>query len=251
MANHERCEGAPPRELNRQPANRKLGLNWASTSNVHQHSRAQQLQRSGNGCTSSCQMYGAFRPFRTRCTCLQQLLTMGQCWHMGAELMRLFYYGRPLKGGCAAMQEYPKLEKQANWNVDTTPEPIEWDDLIAEALERGKAVPEVTWRQPGEDGAWEVGLLMSCCQTLELHSVNCLDPCFASVRFVLIDTTAHMVLAPLEPDTPVSPGPAPGSATFASAVSAIGRASVADLDVPQQLPLSCCCRRWWGRRTAS
>ena len=44
---------------------------------------------------------------------------------------------QPLMGGYAAMQEYPELQKQANWNVDTTPEPIEWDDLIAEALKRG------------------------------------------------------------------------------------------------------------------
>jgi hypothetical protein len=131
------------------------------------------------------------------------------------------------------------VQKQANWNVDTTPEPIEWDDLIAEALERGKAVPEVTWRQPGEDGAWEVELLISCCQMLETHSVDCFDHCFASARVVLTDTTAHMVLAPLEPDTPVSPSPAPGSPTFASpsAVSATGRASVVDLSAPQHFPL--------------
>ena len=58
--------------------------------------------------------------------------------------------------GVHVAQEYPELQKQANWNVDTTPESIEWDDLIAEALERGKEVPEVTWRQPGEDGAREV-----------------------------------------------------------------------------------------------
>lgn len=54
------------------------------------------------------------------------------------------------------LQEFPDLEKQANWNVDTAPEPVDWDGLIKEALERGRAVPEVTWRKPGEDGAREV-----------------------------------------------------------------------------------------------
>lgn len=72
--------------------------------------------------------------------------------------MHAVSYQRQLMGRSAAMQEYPELQKQANWNVDTTPEPVEWDDLIAEALKRGKEVPEVTWRQPGEDGAWEVRL---------------------------------------------------------------------------------------------
>ncbi len=61
-----------------------------------------------------------------------------------------------------ASQEYPTLEKQPNWNVDTTPEPPEWDALLHEVLERGKAVPEVTWRKPGEDGAREVDRSPKC-----------------------------------------------------------------------------------------
>lgn len=40
--------------------------------------------------------------------------------------------------------------------MDTAPKPVDWDGLIKEALERGKEVPEVTWRKPGEDGAREV-----------------------------------------------------------------------------------------------
>ncbi len=35
------------------------------------------------------------------------------------------------------------------------PEAVDWEALIAEVLERGKAVPEVDWCKPGEDAAME------------------------------------------------------------------------------------------------
>lgn len=44
------------------------------------------------------------------------------------------------------------------------PQPIVWDALIATALERGKAVPEVpaSLFKPGEDAALEVGCIVPC-----------------------------------------------------------------------------------------
>ena len=45
---------------------------------------------------------------------------------------------------------------QAAWEGAVKPEPVDWDGLLAEVLERGKAVPEVQWCQPGEDAAMEV-----------------------------------------------------------------------------------------------
>lgn len=36
------------------------------------------------------------------------------------------------------------------------PEAVDWDGLLAEALERGKDVPEVAWCQPGEDAGMGV-----------------------------------------------------------------------------------------------
>ena len=50
---------------------------------------------------------------------------------------------------------------QLPWSCERKPEQIDWDGLIAEALSRGRSVPEVTWIQPGEDAAMEVGALGS------------------------------------------------------------------------------------------
>ncbi|GAB4814126.1 hypothetical protein N2152v2_001172 [Parachlorella kessleri] len=53
------------------------------------------------------------------------------------------------------LTEYPQLQKQLPWTCERRPEQIDWDGLIAEALARGRSVPEVTWIQPGEDAAME------------------------------------------------------------------------------------------------
>mmetsp|Transcript_1923 Transcript_1923/g.5720 ORF Transcript_1923/g.5720 Transcript_1923/m.5720 type:complete len:549 (-) Transcript_1923:2173-3819(-) len=50
--------------------------------------------------------------------------------------------------------DYPEVPKQSGWSGDIAPETVQWDDLLAEALERGKAVPEITWCKSGEDAAW-------------------------------------------------------------------------------------------------
>uniref|UniRef100_A0A061RV60 Deoxyribodipyrimidine photo-lyase n=1 Tax=Tetraselmis sp. GSL018 TaxID=582737 RepID=A0A061RV60_9CHLO len=50
------------------------------------------------------------------------------------------------------MKEYPELEGSPDWTA-AMPEPVDWDALIKEASERGSAVPEVAWAEPGEDAA--------------------------------------------------------------------------------------------------
>lgn len=52
----------------------------------------------------------------------------------------------------------PPTPPQAPWS-DALPQPpaVDWDALLAEALTRGAAVPEVHWCAPGEDAAMEVG----------------------------------------------------------------------------------------------
>lgn len=57
---------------------------------------------------------------------------------------------------CCVAQDYPEVPKQSGWSGDIAPETVQWDDLLAEALERGKAVPEITWCKSGEDAAWHV-----------------------------------------------------------------------------------------------
>lgn len=47
------------------------------------------------------------------------------------------------------------LHLQAPW-AGAAPEPVDWDALLGEVLEKGKAVPEVGWCAPGEDAALEV-----------------------------------------------------------------------------------------------
>ena len=37
-------------------------------------------------------------------------------------------------------QEFPKLEKVANWNCDVKPDPIDWAKLLDEVEKRGEAV---------------------------------------------------------------------------------------------------------------
>lgn len=55
-------------------------------------------------------------------------------------------------------QDIPEVEKQAAW-TGQQPAKFDWDAEIAEVLERGKDVPEVTWCEPGEDAGWEVRTL--------------------------------------------------------------------------------------------
>nr|QXF69110.1 CPD photolyase [Pohlia nutans] len=51
-------------------------------------------------------------------------------------------------------KDIPAVEKQAAW-TGQQPAKFDWDSEIAEVLERGKDVPEVTWCEPGEDAGWE------------------------------------------------------------------------------------------------
>lgn len=53
------------------------------------------------------------------------------------------------------LKEFPEMPKIAAWTSDVEPDTIDWDDLLQEVKERGKAVPEVTWIKPGEDAARE------------------------------------------------------------------------------------------------
>ena len=55
------------------------------------------------------------------------------------------------------MQDLPKVEKQPKWEGPPKPQDNKWDDVINEAVERGREVPEITWAQPGVDAAIEVG----------------------------------------------------------------------------------------------
>lgn len=54
------------------------------------------------------------------------------------------------------VQEFPEVPEQPGWGCGVTPEDVQWDALLEEALQRGKAVPEVTWFKPGEEAAWHV-----------------------------------------------------------------------------------------------
>ena len=69
------------------------------------------------------------------------------------------------------VQDYPDVSKQAEWNVKVKPEPVDWKATIDEALERGKAVPEVEWCVPGEKAAAKVCLF----QTVVTHLI-CRSP---------------------------------------------------------------------------
>ncbi|PRW61487.1 CPD photolyase isoform B [Chlorella sorokiniana] len=51
-------------------------------------------------------------------------------------------------------QEFPELPEQPAW-TGAKPEPVDWEALLQEVLERGKDVPEVAWCKPGEDAALE------------------------------------------------------------------------------------------------
>ena len=50
-------------------------------------------------------------------------------------------------------QDYPDVSKQPEWNVKVKADAVDWKATIDEALERGKAVPEVEWCIPGEKAA--------------------------------------------------------------------------------------------------
>lgn len=54
------------------------------------------------------------------------------------------------------LQEYPAVPKQAAWTPDRSPEPVDWDALLADVLSRGAEVPEVDWCPPGEQAALQV-----------------------------------------------------------------------------------------------
>ncbi len=55
-------------------------------------------------------------------------------------------------------QEYPDVSKQPEWNAKVKPDAVDWKATIDEALERGKAVPEVEWCIPGEKAALQARL---------------------------------------------------------------------------------------------
>ena len=48
------------------------------------------------------------------------------------------------------------MSKQPMWNAKVKADPVDWKATIDEALERGKAVPEVEWCIPGEKAAAQV-----------------------------------------------------------------------------------------------
>jgi len=54
------------------------------------------------------------------------------------------------------LKEFPPLEPVAQWPGSLKAAPaIPWDEVIEDARERGKAVPEISWCKPGEDAARE------------------------------------------------------------------------------------------------
>ena len=56
-------------------------------------------------------------------------------------------------------QDYPDVSKQPKWNGKVKADAVDWKATIDEALERGKAVPEVEWCIPGEKAAAQVSNL--------------------------------------------------------------------------------------------
>ena len=48
------------------------------------------------------------------------------------------------------------MSKQPKWSAEPKAAEIDWKASIAEVLERGKNVPEVSWCRSGEDSAHEV-----------------------------------------------------------------------------------------------
>lgn len=71
---------------------------------------------------------------------------MAAAWISG---IRPEIYAKP---PIALPQEFPELPKQQPWS-GPEPDAIDWPALIAEAAERGAAVPEVAWCRPGEAAA--------------------------------------------------------------------------------------------------
>lgn len=52
--------------------------------------------------------------------------------------------------------EYPELRAQTVGWTGMPPPRVDWDGILEEVVERGRAVPEITWCTPGEDAAWQV-----------------------------------------------------------------------------------------------
>ena len=73
------------------------------------------------------------------------------------------------------------MPEQSGWSCDVTPEDAQWDALLEEALQRGKAVPEITWFKPGEDAAWHVRACPPSSAGL-LEPRRCLRPAVALGR---------------------------------------------------------------------
>ena len=57
-------------------------------------------------------------------------------------------------------QDYPDVSKQPEWNVKVKADAVDWKATIDEALERGKAVPEVEWCIPGEKAALQASQIV-------------------------------------------------------------------------------------------
>uniref|UniRef100_A0A1D1ZTS8 Deoxyribodipyrimidine photo-lyase n=2 Tax=Auxenochlorella protothecoides TaxID=3075 RepID=A0A1D1ZTS8_AUXPR len=51
--------------------------------------------------------------------------------------------------------EYPELRAQTVGWTGMPPPRVDWDGILEEVVERGRAVPEITWCTPGEDAAWQ------------------------------------------------------------------------------------------------
>ena len=80
------------------------------------------------------------------------------CWEasdkleVGARTLR----GRLAKRYPEFLHEFPEVPDDLPKYSGPTLDAVKWDDIIAEALSRGQAVPEVTWAIPGETAAHAV-----------------------------------------------------------------------------------------------
>jgi deoxyribodipyrimidine photo-lyase len=80
------------------------------------------------------------------------------CWEasdkleVGARTLR----GRLAKRYPEFLREFPEVPDDLPKYSGPALDAVKWDDIIAEALSRGQAVPEVTWAIPGETAAHAV-----------------------------------------------------------------------------------------------
>ncbi len=85
-----------------------------------------------------------------------------------------------LSSSCVSvgLQDFPDVPKSAKYDGKVKPDKIEWDQIIKDALEAGKEVPEIDWAKPGADAGLAVSMHRwapwhLACSPNELGSFSC------------------------------------------------------------------------------